>query len=354
MPTQDQVAGSPPVASHETLPAHVCACLDALPTDTHPMSQLSAGIVALQYDSIFARKYRDGMPKTDYWEATLDDAMVLLGRLPTLAAYIYRRSYKDGEHLGPAGADLDWAANTAHMLGNPGHEFSELLRLYLTALADHEGGNVSAHATHLVGSALSDPYLCLASGINGLAGPLHGLASQEVMRWIVGVKAELGGGVPTKEQLTEFVWNTLNGGRVIPGYGHGVLRATDPRYMAQQRFAEEHLPHDENFKIVRMLYDVVPAILTEQGKAKNPVAQRRRPHRLPVRALRLGGVRLLHRAVRSLPGDRCAGFAGLGSGAGVAPRAAEERHDRVAPFPGPLTLSVSRSASGSRDLTSPA
>jgi hypothetical protein len=46
--------------------------------------------------------------------------------------------------------------------------------------ADHEGGNVSAHTVHLVGSALSDPYLSLAAGMNGLAGPLHGLANQEV------------------------------------------------------------------------------------------------------------------------------------------------------------------------------
>lgn len=46
--------------------------------------------------------------------------------------------------------------------------------------SDHEGGNVSAHTVHLVGSALSDPYLSFAAGLNGLAGPLHGLANQEV------------------------------------------------------------------------------------------------------------------------------------------------------------------------------
>jgi len=106
--------------------------------------------------------------------------------------------------------------------------------------------------------------------MNGLAGPLHGLANQEVMRWLVGVKAKLGGGVPTKEQLAEFVWNTLNGGQVIPGYGHGVLRVTDPRYLAQREFALNNLPDDENFQIVKMLYEVVPDILMKQGKAKDP------------------------------------------------------------------------------------
>jgi citrate synthase len=257
--------------ANETLPEHVRRTLDQLPAQTHPMTQLSIGIMALQTDSIFARRYREGMPKAEHWGAMYDDVTLLLGRMPVLAAYIYRRTYKDGKHIPPsADTSLDWSANLAHMLGFDDTGFRELLRLYMSIHADHEGGNVSAHATHLVGSALSDPYLCLAAGMNGLAGPLHGLANQEVMRWLVGVKAKLGGGVPTKEQLAAFVWNTLNGGQVIPGYGHGVLRVTDPRYLAQREFALNNLPNDENFQIVKMLYEVVPDILMKQGKAKDP------------------------------------------------------------------------------------
>jgi len=255
----------------EDLPAHVARAIDALPAGTHPMTQLSIGILALQTESIFARRYREGIPKSAHWEAMYDDVILLLGRLPVLAAYIYRRSYKGGKVVGPAAqAGIDWSANLAHMLGFEGEEFRELMRLYLSIHADHEGGNVSAHATHLVGSALSDPYLCLAAGMNGLAGPLHGLANQEVMRWLVGVKQKLGGGVPTKEQLSKFVWDTLNSGQVVPGYGHGVLRVTDPRYLAQREFALRYMPQDENFQIVKMLYEVVPDILTKQGKAKDP------------------------------------------------------------------------------------
>lgn len=257
--------------SNETLPAHVGRTLDALPQETHPMTQLSVGIMAMQTDSIFARRYRTGMPKSEHWDAMYDDVALLLGRMPVLAAYIYRRTYKGGQHIAPAkDLTLDWSANLAHMLGIDTEDFRELMRLYMTIHADHEGGNVSAHATHLVGSALSDPYLSLAAGMNGLAGPLHGLANQEVMRWLVGVKAKLGGGVPTKEQLETFVWNTLNAGQVIPGYGHGVLRVTDPRYLAQREFAIRHLPDDENFRIVKMLYEIVPDILMKQGKAKDP------------------------------------------------------------------------------------
>ena len=248
--------------ANETLPSHVGKVLDAMPASTHPMTQFSAGILAMQTESIFAERYRRGMAKTDYWEVMLDDAMLLLARLPLLAAYIYRRSFKGGKHVASGDRSMDWAANFGHVLGNDQAEFHELMRLYLCILADHEGGNVSAHATHLVGSALSDPYYSLSAGMNGLA-------NQEVMRWIFGVKEKLGG-VPTKEQLTAFLWETLKSGQVIPGYGHGVLRVTDPRYLAQQRFAEAHLPDDENFRIVRMIFDVAPKVLMEHGKAKDP------------------------------------------------------------------------------------
>ncbi len=242
-----------------------------MPTDAHPMTQLSIGILAMQPDSIFAQRYRDGLSKSELWEALFDDSMLLLGRLPVLAAYIYRRSFHDGKHVQPLPAGTDWAANLAYMLlGERNHGFQSLLRLYLTILADHEGGNVSAHTTHLVASALSDPYLCLSAGLNGLAGPLHGLASQEVMRWISNMKNKLGGGVPGKDQMTQYIWDTLRDGRVVPGYGHGVLRATDPRYLAQREFAQRHMPDDDNFKIASQLYEIVPDILTEHGKAKNP------------------------------------------------------------------------------------
>ncbi len=272
VPTAAQVAEVTAAwRADETLPEHVQKTVDALPVSTHPMTQLSIGILAMQNDSIFAHRYREGMPKSAHWDAMYDDVVLLLGRMPVLAAYIYRRTYKSGKHIAPsADKSLDWSANLAHMLGIENEDFRELLRLYMTIHADHEGGNVSAHATHLVGSALSDPYLSLSAGMNGLAGPLHGLANQEVMRWLVGVKEKLGGGVPTKAQLETFVWNTLNSGQVVPGYGHGVLRVTDPRYLAEREFAMRYLPDDDNFQIVKMLYEIVPDILTKQGKAKDP------------------------------------------------------------------------------------
>ncbi|MBZ3872629.1 Citrate synthase, mitochondrial [Sciurus carolinensis] len=155
------------------------------------------------------------------------------------------------------------------MLGYTDAQFTELMHLYLTIHSDHEGGNVSAHTSHLVGSALSDPHLSFAAAMNGLAGPHPGLANQEVPVWITQLQKEVGKDV-SDEKLRDYIWNTLNSGWVVPGYGHAVLRKTDPRYSCQQEFALKHLPSDPMFKLVAQLYKIVPNILLEQGKAKNP------------------------------------------------------------------------------------
>lgn len=251
------------------VPNHVFDAIEALPKSAHPMTQFVVAIMALQTESIFVRKYSEGLGKKDYWDAVYDDAMNLIARLPRVAAYIYRRKYKDEKHIQPDGL-LDWSGNFAHMLGFEDDSFKELMRLYMTIHADHEGGNVSAHATHLVGSALSDPYLSLAAGMNGLAGPLHGLANQEVIKWIYEMRDELGVELPTKAQIEKYVKKTLKEGKVVPGYGHAVLRKTDPRFSAQMEFGKKHMPNDPLVNTVWRVYEVVPGILKSLGKVKNP------------------------------------------------------------------------------------
>lgn len=251
------------------VPQHVFNTIDALPISTHPMTMFVAGIMALQTESNFAKEYAKGISKNDYWNPVYDDVMDLIARLPRIAAYIYRRKYKGGVHIQPNGL-LDWSANFAHMLGYEDEGFKELMRLYMTIHADHEGGNVSAHTVHLVGSALSDPYLSFAAGMNGLAGPLHGLANQEVIKWIFEMRAALGTERPTKDQIADYVRKTLSEGKVVPGYGHAVLRQTDPRFTAQMEFGKKHMPDDPLVNIVWDVYEVVPPILEGLGKVKNP------------------------------------------------------------------------------------
>ena len=251
------------------VPNYVFDAIEAMPASSHPMTQFVIAIMALQTESVFAKKYAEGMNKKDYWEYTFDDCMNLIARLPRVAAYIYRRKYKNGDHIQPNGL-LDWSSNFAHMLGYKDETFHELMRLYMTIHADHEGGNVSAHTTHLVGSALSDPYLSFAAGMNGLAGPLHGLANQEVIKWILELREELNTELPSKEQIVTYVKKTLSEGKVVPGYGHAVLRKTDPRFTAQMEFGKKHLPNDALVKTVWNIYEAVPPVLQSMGKIKNP------------------------------------------------------------------------------------
>jgi citrate synthase len=251
------------------VPNHVFATIDALPLTAHPMTMFITGVMALQTESNFAKQYAEGMSKKDHWSAVFDDSMDLISRLPRIAAYVYRRKYKDDKHIQPNGL-LDWAGNLAHMMGFEDESFRELMRLYMTIHSDHEGGNVSAHATHLVGSALSDPYLSYAAGMTGLAGPLHGLANQEVIKWIFELQDEIGTKSPSKDQIAEYVKKTLKEGKVVPGYGHAVLRKTDPRFSAQMEFGKKHMPDDPLVQTVWNIYEVVPPILKSLGKIKNP------------------------------------------------------------------------------------
>ena len=254
--------------ARRVVPHYVYDMLRAMPRDTHPMTMFSAAVLAMQRESVFVKRYNEGMSKMEYWDPMYEDAMNLLAKLPEIAAYIYRMKYKGDTPIAPD-PELDFGANFAHMMGID-HPYEEISRLYFILHSDHESGNVSAHTTHLVASALSDAYYALSAGLDGLAGPLHGLANQEVLRWIQALMKKMGDKIPTKEELEKFVWDTLNSGQVIPGYGHAVLRRTDPRYAAQREFALKHLPDDPIFKVVSMLYEVVPPILQKHGKAKNP------------------------------------------------------------------------------------
>lgn len=252
------------------LPEHVGKLMRSLPKTMHPMTQFSMGLMACQTESKFAKAYADGVHKSKYWEYAYEDIIDLFAKIPEIAAIVYRHTYFDG--VVAKDTSLDWSGNFCTMLGMNDKGFHELMRLYLTIHTDHEGGNASAHTTHLVGSTLADPYLSYAGGLNSLAGPLHGLANQEVLGWIMALdkKFTAEGKDVTKETITDFAWETLKSGQVIPGYGHAVLRKTDPRYTCQREFALKHLPEDRLFKIVETIYQVMPGILTEHGKTKNP------------------------------------------------------------------------------------
>ena len=254
--------------NNQKVPGYIWKILESMPENSHPMTMLTTAIQSLQVDSIFVKKYNAGTPKTDLWKWTLEDGISLLGVIPGIAAGIYRMRFNKGDRIEPD-ETLDWAANFAHMLGIQNEDFKKLMRLYLMLHCDHEGGNVSAFSSLTVASALSSPFLSVAAGLNGLAGPLHGLANQECLKFVLDVQDHFKG-IPSEEELKDFCWDRLKSGRVIPGYGHAVLRCPDPRFSAFMEFGKKYITNDEVFSIVQSLFKVVPPVLQDQGKAKNP------------------------------------------------------------------------------------
>nr|GAT58745.1 citrate synthase [Mycena chlorophos] len=260
------------LAEKGELPEFVEKLVDSFPTTLHPMTQLGMGVAALNHDSVFQAAYESGMKKSEYWTYTLEDSLNLIARLPALAARIYRNVYKPGMTMPAINRDLDLIGNYSALLGfGDNHNLTEYLRLYIALHGDHEGGNASAHTSHLVGSTLADPYLSYSAALFALAGPLHGLANQEVLRWQLAMQAELGSDV-SHEQIKEYLWKTLKSGQVVPGYGHGVLRNPDPRFIALQEFCDAHpeLQQSPVVALVKKTYEVAPDVLKEHGKTKNP------------------------------------------------------------------------------------
>jgi citrate synthase len=252
------------------VPQYVWDVINSMPADTHPMTMFNTAILVMQNESVFAKNYDEGMAKPDYWKSTLDDLLNILAKLPAIAAYIYRRKFNKGERISPD-YSKDWSGNYVHMLGLPDTDgdFSKLMRLYLTLHSDHEGGNASAYTSTVVNSTLADLYYSLSAGLNALAGPLHGLANQECLKWVIDTMEEFNG-APTNEQLEKFAWDTLNSGRVIPGYGHAVLRITDPRFDAFLAFGKKYMPNDPVFLTVSRVFDVVPNVLKQVKKISDP------------------------------------------------------------------------------------
>lgn len=257
-------------ARRAEVPDHIYKMIKTMPKDTHPMILLTQAVVALGRESAFSRQYHAGMKKDVYWEPALEDSLDLTAKLPVIAAFIYRYKYLGKQGKPRYNSKQDYGLNFARMIGVDDRKgYADLARLYFVLHSDHESGNVSAHTTHLVGSALSDIFYAFAAGLSGLAGPLHGLANQECLGWLLDVHKKFSG-VPSRDELYKFAWDTLNSGKVIPGYGHAVLRVPDPRYMAQMEFAKARFPQDDLVRIADLVFDVVPQVLKEQGKAKNP------------------------------------------------------------------------------------
>ena len=271
MPDEDALTNlQSQLSEHAVVPDYIWTILNSMPEDSHPMAMLNTAVLAMEKESVFRKNYDKGMSKEDFWKPMLEDGLSLIAKLPAIGAGVYRIRFQKSGLIEPDGS-LDWGANFAHMLGlnDPDGNVQKLMRLYLMLHCDHEGGNASAFTSLTIGSTLSDLYYAVSGGLNALAGPLHGLANQECLKFVLEIRDKFGG-APSRDELEQLCWDRLKNGRVIPGYGHAVLRCPDPRFTAFMNFGKEHIENDDVFHIVETLFDVVPKVLKKHGKAKNP------------------------------------------------------------------------------------
>lgn len=274
------------LAARSAVPDGVFRVLDAFPKEAHPMTQLSAALLAMQPQSEQAMSYASGAAMVAarddaLWRRCLTDVLTVIAQQTVVAAYIYRKRKGTLEKTdgGSCGRDLrldaymprlDLAASFARMMGFDDVVTDDLFRMHLCTHMDHGGGSASCLGVRVVGSTLADAFRAWSSAVNGLAGPRHGLANEEVMRFLFRLRDFLDARPASPALLHEFCQSTLRAGAVIPGYGHTTLLATDPRFHMQRAFAKKHMADDELCALVSALFGVVPDILKEQGKIRSP------------------------------------------------------------------------------------
>lgn len=251
------------------IPAEFWSFIASLPDGLSAMRMFSMGALALAGHSPVPPPEARSVPRRDFWELALEEALDLLARLPALSAGIYRIK-RLGKPPIPPSADLDFAENWARMLGLgdvPG--FVDFLRPYIVMHSDHEGANASVLAARVVNSTHADLYGSLSAAMNGLAGPLHGLASQTSLEFVDGL-IERYGPSASDETVERHVREMLSEKKVIPGFGHAALRGPDPRYAELAERGRALGLDDPGFRIVQALERVVPPLLKEGGKVKMP------------------------------------------------------------------------------------
>ncbi len=252
------------------LPDDIRKMIEDLPEDLHPMAQLSIATLMMQRESAFQAAYGRGVPRSEYWESMLEDALNLLARLPVVAAGIYRRKLRGLDWIEPQ-AGLGFSINFARMLGlsSPDGHFEEFIRQFVVVHSDHEGANASVLTARITHSALTDVFAAASGAMNCLAGHLHGRANQESIQFILEIEQRFDG-IPTEADLTAFIREQLDNKRIIPGFGHAVLRGPDPRYHALSQFGRQLCPDCAVFAIAGLLEKVVTSELKSRGKVQNP------------------------------------------------------------------------------------
>ncbi len=243
------------IIANSKLHPGVIAHLRSLPKEGHPMKWLLAAINVM------------GMYGTgDYTK----DYISVIGQLPEAVAAIFRIRSGWGEPIASK-PELGWVENFVHMLGAPNAspDLVHMMRVFAILHFDHGGGNLSTFVGKAIASGHEDMYGSLVGAMAALAGPLHGMANQECLRFLKEISKDIKD--PSDEATVyAYVENLLAKGGVLYGFGHAVLRVEDPRATVQYELGEKIAPQDPIFRLAVTLRKVGSDILKKKGKAADP------------------------------------------------------------------------------------
>ncbi|MDP9778085.1 citrate synthase [Nakamurella flavida] len=253
LPTQTELdAFTSRISRHTLLHEDLKRFFDGFPRDAHPMPVLSSAVSAL---STF---YQDGLDPFNTEQVELATVR-LLAKLPTIAAYAYKKSI--GQPLLYPDNSLGLVENFLRMsFGFPAEPYevdpkmAKALDQLLILHADHEQ-NCSTSTVRLVGSSHANLFASVSAGINALFGPLHGGANQAVLEMLEKMRVE-GGGV---DAFVKRVKNKEPGVKLM-GFGHRVYKNYDPRAALVKATADEVLADlgadDELLQLAKQLEEV--------------------------------------------------------------------------------------------------
>ncbi|MFG0262273.1 MAG: citrate synthase [Novipirellula sp. JB048] len=209
------------IRDHTMIHEDMRSFYNGFPRDAHPMAILSSVVGAL------ATFYQDSLDPNDPSQIEIS-LYRLLAKLPTIAAYSYKKSM--GQPFIYPNNDLDYCENFLHMMfATPAHEymvdpdFAEALNLLFIVHADHEQ-NCSTSTVRMVGSSNSNLFASISAGIGALWGPLHGGANEACVDMLEMI-AKDGGNV---QKYVDMAKDKENGFRLM-GFGHRVYKNFDPR-----------------------------------------------------------------------------------------------------------------------------
>ena len=253
LPTPEQAAAfKADLARRATVDPVVLDLIRGLPRQGHPMEWFT---VAIQY-----------LGMTSETKNYHEDALDLVARIPEMLAAIFRVREGWGEPIA-SDPSLGYVENFVHMLGVPNVDpakITRLLRIYYILHMDHGGGNLSTFVGKSVASGLADVFQSMASAMNGLAGPRHGLANQDCFSMVKEIDTA------DVAEAERKIRTRLESGGLIFGFGHAVLRQEDPRAKVQIAVGEEICPDDHYFKVVKAVREAGIKVLKENPKVSNP------------------------------------------------------------------------------------